>query len=304
MKQIEQRLLIDTDMGNDDIMAICMILLNPRFKVEGFTVTSGVSDAQIGTKNLLGILTYCAKDIPVAMGPKRAFQTQLNFPQIDMQRAQELTLLSERGIDICPTQSRPYPFDALIDQVKSESLVILALGPLTNIAEMIQQYPEAKNKINRIILMGGGIKQGNIPPQMTAEYNIALDPSSAEQVFSSGIAITMVGIDAISQVPATLEFKNRLNSVKPRTQEARMIQAIVLENDGDFNAFYDPLATSILADPAIVSKSSSGLVEVVQTGVNLGQTVLRCKKTGNVDVVFGCNSQKFYDQVFGLIANK
>lgn len=302
MKQIEQqRLLIDTDMGNDDIMAICMILLNPRFKVEGFTVTSGVSDAQIGTKNLLGILTYCTKDIPVAMGPKRSFQTQLNFPQIDMQRAQELTLLADRGININPALSEPLPYADLIEQVIQKPFTILALGPLTNIATLIQQYPQTKDKVERIILMGGGIKQGNMLPELTTEYNIALDPQSAAQVFSSGIKITLVGVDATSQSPATLEFKNKLSKIKPQTKEAKIIQAIVLENNGDFNAFYDPLAAAILADLSVVTKSTTGTISVAQTGLNQGQTSLQQRPEGNVNAVLDCDSQKFYDQVLELI---
>lgn len=182
MEQLEKRrLLIDTDMGNDDIMAICMMLLNPTVKIEGFAVTAGVSDAQIGAKNLLNILAYCSKDIPVAIGPKREFQTQLNFPNRDIQRAQDLTLLSD--LDITDTNPILSNYQDLIDQVLQEPFTILALGPLTNIAVMIGQYPQAKNNIERIILMGGGIEKGNVPPEFEAEYNIALDPQSANQVF-------------------------------------------------------------------------------------------------------------------------
>lgn len=299
MEQMEkQRLLIDTDMGNDDIMAICMLLLNPNIQIEGFSVTSGVSNAQIGVRNLLRILSYCNRNIPVAIGPEREFQTELNFPQRDIQRAEELILLSDLNIpEINQTLSRSLSFEELMDQVIRESFTLLVLGPLTNIATMIQLYPQIENNLESIILMGGGIKQGNVPPKYEAEYNIALDPKSADQVFSSGISTILVGIDATSKVPATLEFKNKLARVIPQTKEGKIIKAIVLENDGDLSAFYDPLAANILADPSIVTQSSTGSIRVVQNGLKQGKTVFTKEPNGNVNVVFDCNSQEFYGNI-------
>lgn len=298
----KERLLIDTDMGNDDIMAIAMLLKSPCFQITGYTLTDGVARTTAGARNLNGMLDYLGKPSPIAIGISRSFQTSVNFPPIDIQRAEELTLL--KGLTIKPSDSPISEFDEVVTEAIKEPFTLFALGPMTNVAAMIEDYPGFKDKVKRIVMMGGGIDSGNVSPLNFAEYNIALDPPSANKVFQSGIPIVMVGIDATKTVPASRDFEEQVRILIPGTREGAIIRKEVINNQGDVSQYYDPLATAILVDKSIITDSKRGFVSVTQSGSRIGQTTLEVNSTGNIEVVFSANSKKFYDTVKTLITER
>ena len=289
-------------MGNDDIMAIAMLLKFPRFQVTGYTLTDGVARTTAGARNLNGILDYLGKQAPIAVGVDRSFQTSVDFPPIDIQRAEELTLL--KGLELKPKDSPLSNFDEIIGETTKEPFTLFALGPMTNVAAMIENYPDFKDKVNRIVMMGGGINSGNVSPLNYAEYNIALDPPAASKVFQSRIPIVMVGIDATKTVPASREFEEQVRTLVPTTKEGAIIREEVINNQGDVSQYYDPLATAILLDESFITKSQRGFVSVIQSGPKIGQTVLAINKAGNVEVVLSADSKKFYETVKTLVSQR
>jgi inosine-uridine nucleoside N-ribohydrolase len=149
--------------------------------------------------------------------------------------------------------------------------------------------------------MGGGIEKGNVPPNRLAEYNIALDPQSAEKVFNCGIPITMIGIDATAFVPASNEFKNIIKKTKPVNKTAQILKLIIMNNETDFDQFYDPLAAAWFFNKEIFNSTLRGNINVPSTGKESGKTILNINSKGNVNIPLEANAKLFYDLIQKLI---
>lgn len=297
-------IFIDTDMGNDDIMAICMLLSVPNITIKGISTVNGVSGVKKGTYNLLQILRFLNQMIPINQGYDTTEQdTTTSFPKRDIERAENLVLLNSLNL---PIVNQPLTVSKKVEQFIFDSCVnktiLLALGPLTNIAKTIDMYGKKfKQRVSNIILMGGGIKKGNVPPFQKAEYNIWLDPLSAQKVFSSGIPITVIGIDATSKAPTTSAFKKLTNTITPTTLEGIIIQQIILNNDCDFDAFYDPLAAAILINSELISEEILTSIEVILKGRERGKTIIKNEKRNTIRWVMNIQSNQFYDLVLNLM---
>lgn len=302
----KEKILIDTDMGNDDVMAISILLLSPLVQIGGISVVNGVANSKEGLNNLSRILSYCDENIPIIQGAKRALvEKNAQFPKRDRQRAEQLALLS--SLQIPRKRYRSINSSEAIEEfifrkACEERLTILALGPLTNIAKVIKKYGDSfKRKIRKIVMMGGSITKGNVPPLRLAEYNIWIDPEAAQTVFTSGIPVTMVGIDATDFVPATIAFKEKVRKIKPKDAQAKIIKEIIVNNDSDFDAFYDPLAALVLLDPSIVTKKLDCAIDIVLSGTGRGQTFAINTRPKNVAVILKLESNKFYKVILDLL---
>lgn len=289
-------IIIDTDMGNDDIIAICMLLLSKKFSVKAISVVNGVASTNAGTKNLAKILAFIGRtDIPIISGAQQALlEKKAAFPLIDRQRANSLSLLSELNIPQFSLTRMPITnsLDSLSRIIFNQKPTILCLGPLTNIAKAIQRRSNFGDYINEIVVMGGAVfSPGNVSPTWLTEYNIALDPLAAKIVFSSDLPITLVATDATKQVPATnKQFLEQVLSTKPQTATGKIIKTIVINNRRDFIDFYDPLAAAILVNPKIISCTKKINLTIAPDGQTIGQ--LNTK--GNVNLVTKIDKQSFY----------
>lgn len=294
-------LWIDTDMGNDDIMALAMLNQPPSINIKAISLVNGVSRVKKGLSNLKGVLEYLKLN-PLLFEDTsiKKYPYKLEFPKQDINRAEELTLLG--NLPIKPLETKADDLKNLLSTLPDLS-VLLALGPLTNIAKLMQSSPDLFNKkVTKIILMGGGIEKGNVPPLRLAEYNIALDAEAAKKVFNFDIPITMVGIDATSQVPCTDEYKQRVKKLKPNNPAGSVLQEMILNNEGDFDQFYDPLAAAVLLQPNIASRSLLKGIEVITSGDELGQTVV--SEMGLVSIPLKINTAKFFELMNSLMKGK
>ena len=300
---MKTNLWIDTDMGNDDIVAISMLCLNQQITIQGISLVNGVSRVDQGYVNIANILSYFGLSLPILKGFSKALIPNSSaFPTLDRERVEKLNLLT--GLNI-PSKSKSVIKninDQSVTNIIADNTTILALGPLTNLAMLLKEDKEKfKSKITKIVLMGGGINNGNVPPLRKAEYNIWLDPQAAQIVFNSGIPITMVGMDATSCVPNTKEFVEIVNNIKPKTKLGQVIKAITLGNTSDFDYFYDPLAASILFDPSIVTEKYRGNIQVVLKGDEFGRTIFNNNNDVQVEVVMNVNADKFFELLITLM---
>ena len=153
-----KNIIIDTDMGVDDIVAISLLLNKPAINIKAISTVRGVADLDRGTNNLARLLTFVGRtDLPIYQGFSPAKQ-KIDFPKIDRRRANNLTLLKNISLPKLPSKKVIIKkFNYKLDSPVS----LLCLGPLTNIAKAIQ----GKSNINEIVIMGGAVfKPGNIPP--------------------------------------------------------------------------------------------------------------------------------------------
>ena len=218
MKRIPQ-LIIDTDMSSDDLMAILYLLSRKECEVLAITVAgTGICHARQGAQNALRMLSLAGKEtqgIPVAVGDEEPLDGFHSFPEPWRVAADDLY-----GVQLpsSPVQPDPLPAAELIiaQLTRAERPVtLLCLAPLTNVAQALAHEPAILAKIERLVIMAGAIdvKGCVIVPGFTddlknevADWNSYVDPLAAQQVFRSGVPITLVPLDATNQVPLTREF--------------------------------------------------------------------------------------------------
>lgn len=299
-------LFIDTDMGVDDIIAICMLVASKQFDIKGISVINGVATQKCGVKNLGRILTFIGLSCPIFSGDNQKTQnSNVQFPLYDRRRANALALLSNISL---PSKGANLVFPlsemiAMIQETKSP-VSILAIGPLTDISSVIAS--PALDRIRTLTIMGGAVEvPGNVSPKNIAEYNFRLDPKAANMVLNTSTPVQLVPIDATRSVPAIPSlsplFYQTLKQSKPYTPEGVVIKNIILNNSGDFQSFYDPLAAAILIDPTIVNQWVRYDLSVSLRRSTLGKVSIRQKGNGVVRVPAGVNEKGFYRLMLQLV---
>jgi inosine-uridine nucleoside N-ribohydrolase len=201
-------IILDCDPGHDDAIALLLALASPEIQLLGVTTVAGNQTLEKTTANAIRVLDHVGRtEVPVAAGAPRPLVRE-------PRTAGEVH--GETGLDgpNLPGPSRlPEPMHAIdwLAQavgVSPEPVTLVPTGPLTNIALFLARYPGLESQIERIVLMGGAIGEGNVTP--SAEFNIWVDPEAAQRVFQSGLDITMVGLDVTHQALMTPAHVKRL----------------------------------------------------------------------------------------------
>jgi inosine-uridine nucleoside N-ribohydrolase len=185
-------IILDTDPGHDDAIALLLALASPEVELLGVTTVAGNQTLEKTTANALKVLEYVERtDVPVYAGAPR--------PMVREQWAAEF-VHGETGLDgpDLPdprTEVAPgHAVDFLAEQLQQhDGIVLIPVGPLTNIGLLLAKHTGIEKRIGRIVLMGGSIAEGNVTP--AAEFNIWADPEAAYRVFTSGVDVTMIGLD-------------------------------------------------------------------------------------------------------------
>ena len=186
-------IIIDTDPGIDDALAIAIALFSDELDVKLITTVAGNVGLDKVTYNALRLLKYFEReDIPVAMGA----DSPLIRPYEDASNVHGKSGME--GFDFEePTISaiKENAVDAMrkVIMESAEPVTLVPIAPLTNIALLLKTYPEVKKNIREIVMMGGSASRGN--KGVMSEFNVALDPEAAHMVFHSGVKLTMVGLD-------------------------------------------------------------------------------------------------------------
>ena len=195
---IPRNIFLDVDTGVDDALALLLAARSPNLNIKGVTCVSGNVPVDLVVRNTLDVLEAAgASHVPVARGMDvPLLETMVNAAEIHGKNGLG-------GIELAKSASEPLNVHAVeflrreLTDV-SDSMTIVALGPLTNIATLIRAYPEVVSKIDEIVVMGGTIGPGNVTP--TAEFNIRQDPEAADIVFGSGIPILLYIWDVFIKV--------------------------------------------------------------------------------------------------------
>jgi inosine-uridine nucleoside N-ribohydrolase len=249
-----RRVIIDTDPGTDDAMAIILALNSPEFKVEALTVVPGNVEAWQGLENALKIVSLAGRcDVIVAGGA----QHPLNQKLITAQFWHGKNGLAD--VELPPSKCKADPRfgpDLIIEMVHKypHEITLIPVGPLTNIALAVSKDPSIAGLVKNIVIMGGSISGGNV--NGAAEANIYNDPEAAQIVFNAGWMVTMVGSDVGERTLITRKYLGELQSSHgPQSDFIAKIADFYLtrsEKSG-YNgaAMYDPLAVGIALDPTL-----------------------------------------------------
>ncbi len=272
-----RRVIIDTDPGTDDALAIFLAVNSPELKVEALTPVAGNVPLELTLPNALRLLEIAGKShIPVAAGADRPLVRRL----ITATYAHGENGLG--GIQFPEPTTKPVAESAtqLIRRMVHASpheINIIALGPLTNIAAAFRDDPELPRLIPNLTIMGGSLSGGNISP--AAEFNIYVDPEAAQIVFRSGVPLTMVGLDVTRRAMLREEDIQRMeSSSKPEGRAAGKIARASMNHVRQTSAtggpaMHDSLAVGTFINPSIVSLQDL-YVEIETAGTfTAGETI-------------------------------
>jgi inosine-uridine nucleoside N-ribohydrolase len=304
--------VFDTDMAHDDMFAALFLMAHPNVDVRAITVVgTGEAHCGPGVANALGLVALAGQSgIPVACGRETPLEGNHTFPAAWRQGADEAYGVSiPDGGDASPLAAP----DLIAETIRSmdEKISIVAVGPLTNIAEAIQKYPENNAKIETIYIMGGAINvPGNVGPSGVgiqnefAEWNIYIDPAAANIVFASGIPVTLVPLDATREVPVTRAFYRALGD-HSNTPPAKLVHEILTANldfvdSGGFQ-FWDSLTAAIFTDESLTTFEEMQLIVMDEEGPESGYTK-PAPEGGNIRVATHADKEEF-EKLFLTILN-
>jgi inosine-uridine nucleoside N-ribohydrolase len=249
-----KRVIIDTDPGTDDAMAIILALNSPELKIEALTVVPGNVDGRQGLENALKIVSLAGRcDITVAGGAQHPLNQKLITAQF--WHGKNGLADVELPASQCKADARFGP-DLIIELVHKypHEITLIPVGPLTNIALAVSKDPSIAFLAKDIVIMGGSITGGNV--NGAAEANIYNDPEAAQIVFNAGWMVTMVGSDVGERTLITRKYLADLQSSHgPQSDFIAKIADFYLtrsEKSGYSGAaMYDPLAVGIALDPTL-----------------------------------------------------
>ncbi|MHA1110773.1 MAG: nucleoside hydrolase [Promethearchaeota archaeon] len=297
-------LLIDTDMGPDDWITILFLGKHSEVNLKGISIVgTGESHGAPGAQNCKRLLSVVKKEsIPVAFGQKSPLKGKNHFPNI-MRWVMDRMFF----IKIPKTNSETeglYSVELLKRELEnsSEKVTILAIGPLTNIALLIQKNKSISEKIEQIVIMGGAIDvPGNIKEikflskNEWAEWNIYCDPHAANVVFGSGIPVLLVPLDATNEISVDREFVNTLASKADEPESSlasKILQRLGSRVQKGIYFLWDVIAAAVLVDPSLASIETIPVL-VEETGKAVGR-ILRDKEKGkSIQVCMRVEKEKF-----------
>jgi pyrimidine-specific ribonucleoside hydrolase len=278
------RLLIDTDLGADDIVAIASLLRDPAVDVVGITVAgTGEVHCSSGAPRVRALVALLAEDsIPVACGRPSPLGKAQPFPDAWRAGAD-----AGYGLGLATPAAPPDALaaDALILQLAAAAdrrLTVLTIGPLTNLAVAAAADPDLPSRIDRVVSMVGALDvPGNVAPPEgdsqppTAEWNAHADPTALARVLDAGFSVTFVPLDATNSVPLTRELIADLG-----TDHAAAPADLVFElwsrnpflvDTGTY--LWDALAAASIAHPEVLTTRQATIRVIEGDGLDGGQVV-------------------------------
>lgn len=304
-----QKIIIDTDPGVDDAIAILLALAaTDELEVLGLTTVSGNVGLHHTTPNACKILNVAGRtDIPVYMGCAEPL-ARPGYTCEEVHGDDGLGGIGLPDVDKKPEEENAVDFLVRKARELKGELVLVPIGPLTNIARAIEKDPEFVNNVKEVVMMGGAEFQGNTTPH--AEFNFWVDPEAAKIVFKAGFKkITMVGLDAIEYAkmnPALRELLYQIN-----TPVSRFIHDITRVYVNEYWTsvheigcrLCDVLAIAQLLDPT-VCELVDAYVDVETQGLCDGASVVYRKERYpevevNCQVATRADTKKFVEVMFG-----
>jgi len=273
-------IIIDTDPGTDDAIAIWLALASPELEVLGITAVAGNVPLRLTEKNARKVCELAKRsDIKVLAGCSRPLLRPLVTAE-DFHGETGLgdTDLPEPSMPLQPGHAVDWLVDTLMAAADGE-ITLCPLGPLTNIAMAIVKEPRILPKIREVVLMGGGFfAGGNITP--AAEFNIYCDPHAAHVVFSSGVKLTMMPLDVTHQARTS---RDRISAVRALGTPVGVAAAAMMashgkrdaqDRDKDGGPLHDPCVIAYLLQPDLFDGRDCNVRVETGSEITMGMTVV------------------------------
>lgn len=278
-----KKILIDTDPGMDDTLALVLAIKSPAVKVLGITTVAGNYPIEVTTENALKTIELLGRtDIAVARGMGKPLARPL---------AKDPFSHGEDGqanINLPKPQAKPvaaHGVDLIIDTVKANpgELTVITLGPFTNLAMAMMKAPEIVPMIAEVVSIAGsfGLNKyafanatGDTPQ---SEWNVFVDPEAAQQVFSSGVKLLAVGLDVATHFDINFTEDQLLALMTSPRQEAQIVEKMVRFVQGrgfeSYCVLIDSMAIAAVIDPSLMGTVKARVGVETKGELTLGQTV-------------------------------
>ena len=272
-------IIIDTDPGQDDAVAILLALASPELNVLGITAVAGNVPLALTTRNACILLELAGRqDVPVYAGAARPMVRPLVTAEyVHGKTGLDGPDLPEPTMALTPGDATDFIIRTLREHPPG-SVTLCPLGPLTNIGLALVRAPDIAPRIAEIVLMGGGcFEGGNITP--AAEFNIFVDPHAADVVFKSGVPITMMPLDVTHQVLSTRARIAAIRAVGNRSAEvvAQMLEFFerfdVAKYQSDGGPLHDPCVIAYLLQPGMFEGRYINVEIETRSELTMGMTV-------------------------------
>jgi purine nucleosidase len=322
-----RKVIIDTDPGTDDALAILLALNSQELDVRAITIVAGNVTVDLGLENALKVMSLAGRcDIPVAKGAGHPLFQKLNTEEFWNGRnglggaelpPSKCHAASQFGPDLIVEMVHRYPHE----------ITLVPIGPLTNIGLAISKDPSIIPLVKEVVLMGGSITGGNV--NAASEFNIHSDPEAASLVFNAGWPITMVGLDVTEHTLITDADVSQLEA--KAGPQAKFAAAVARFQIGTYQgtgfgggAVHDALAVGAVIDNSLlktqemrVDIETDGKFTRGETVGNRGNAVDRVVPKGdrletvgvdaiqpNVHVAIGVDSARFIELLVARLAGK
>lgn len=302
-------IILDCDPGHDDAIAILLAVQSPRIDLRAVTTTFGNCSIEDATRNALRILTLAgALTVPVARGAAGSLAGLSELGNyVHGASGLDGPEMPEPGLGLSEKSAVELMHSVL--ESSEHPVTIVATGPITNVATLIQNHAEIVPNIAQIIFMGGSTERGNHTP--TAEFNTYADPEALDTVLNSGIPIKMVGLNLTHQALGTPEVVARMQAMR------HSIGRICGEWMGFFGSSYravwnfdsppvhDPCTIAALIEPDLITWQECFLAVETKGEWTRGTTVVdlhnRYNRSPNASVAMKLDTARYWDLVLGAI---
>jgi purine nucleosidase len=297
-----RRIIIDTDPGIDDAVAILLALASPELQIDAVVAVAGNMPLAITETNARAICELGERpDIPVCAGCARP----ITRPPITAEHFHGETGLGALVLPPPKAALRPeHGVDATIDLIRNapdKSITWCALGPLTDVAMAVIKAPDIAGRVGELVLMGGASRAlGNTTP--AAEFNIHADPHAAQIVFESGLPITMIPLDVTHQVRSTPERVARIAAIG--TPVASAVAQLLEPSGAQPSALHDPCVIAYLLAPELFQGNRVNVAIECESVLTLGMTVVDWRgvsgRAVNANVLHAVDA----DGLYGLLEQR
>lgn len=303
-------IILDVDPGHDDAVAILLACGAPELDLRAVTTVAGNVPLEKTTRNALRILSLIGRtDVPVAAGAAAPLARSLRTAE-DIHGESGLEGPEIPGEIFSAEERGATELIADVLSESSEPVTLVPTGPLTNVATLLREHPELRDRITRVSLMGGSIGLGNTTP--AAEFNIYVDPEAAKEVFESGLEITMSGLDVTHRAGASPDERERLRSVGTVGGVVAGLLEFFAETyervfGFDSPPLHDPVAVAAVLEPGVLETRLMRVDVECEGELTRGETVCDfygvTGKPPNAEVGVELDRERFFELLYRALGN-
>lgn len=277
---MKTKIIIDTDPGQDDAVAILLALASPELDILGITTVAGNIPLEKTQSNARKICEVAGrKDVKIFAGASRPLVRQLvTAEEVHGDTGLNGYDLPAPEIPLQPQNAVDFIIETLL-QEETGTITLCTLGPLTNIAMALTREPAIAPRIKQIIIMGGGyFEGGNITP--VAEFNIYVDPHAAHVVFNAGLHLTMLPLDVTHQVLTTKKRVDAIRQIGTRSSEiiTAWLSYYQRHDEAKYGTdgapLHDPNVIAYLLKPELYSGRHCNVEIEIASDLTMGETVV------------------------------